>query len=153
MDRAYVAVPAEGELEVGTIYRRRDIHRRFGGNRQAGIVPCKRDKIVFLFHTFEPSQQFYRDGIDEDGIYWYSGEGVTGDMGWTSANLALRDHEENGAQLWLFERAQRRGGLWRFKQKMRYLGHRYVKRIDKGGQARRTIVFGLLPAKERHRLS
>src|SRR4051794_10669169 len=92
-------VPGTGPLCPNAIYRRADLHARFGGNRYSGIVASKREPVVLLFHTEEPAQQFYRDGFDEDGVYWYSGEGTSGDMTWTSGNRAVRDHADIGHDL------------------------------------------------------
>src|ERR1043166_4551552 len=86
-------MPEYGPLAAGAVYRRAEIHARFGGSRYSGIVPSKREPVILLFHTKEPGQQFYRDGFDENGIYWYSGEGSSGDMSWTAGNRAIRDHE------------------------------------------------------------
>jgi len=140
-------VPAEDPLAMGRVYRRRDLHRRFGGNQQAGIVPCRDEGVVLLFHTAEPSQQFYSDGLDDDGIYWYSGEGTRGDMTWTAANRAVRDHTADGCELLLFERVQRREGLWQYANKMRYVAHKTESRKDRRGGMRKAILFALLPAR------
>lgn len=99
---------------------------------------------MLLFHTEEPSQQFYSDGFDEDGVYWYSGEGTSGDMSWSWANRAIRDHEENGTDLYLFERAQRADGLWCFQHLMQYIGHRREMHPDKEGNQRNAIIFALM---------
>ena len=135
--------PDFGPLSLGCVYRRKDLHDRFGGNRMTGISPSKQEPCVLLFHTEEPSQQFYSDGFDKDGVYWYSGEGVTGNMNWTAANRAVRDHEADGRDLLLFERVQRKDGLWRFSHAMHYIGHRIEQRPDKTQTMRDAIVFGL----------
>ena len=101
-------VPPTGPLTLGGVYRRADLHGRFGGNRNAGIVPSKQEPVVLLFHTEEPAQQFYLDGFDANGIYWYSGEGTAGDMTWTPANRAVRDHVQVGNDLFFFQRVQRK---------------------------------------------
>ena len=77
-------VPQSGPLRAGAIYQKADLHSRFGGNRMAGIAVSPREPVILLFHTEEPAQQYYRDGFDENGVYWYSGEGVVGDMRWTT---------------------------------------------------------------------
>lgn len=138
-------VPTLGPLSLGSIYRRADLHTRFGGSRFSGIVPSKRESAVLLFHTEEPAQQFYRDGFDEDGVYWYSGEGTFGDMNWTPSNRAVRDHAQVGQDLLFFERAQRKDGLWRFAQIFYYFSYKEEQLIDKTGKSRSAIVFGLLP--------
>jgi 5-methylcytosine-specific restriction protein A len=101
--------------------------------------------VVLLFHTKEPAQQFYSDGFDDDGVYWYSAEGTSGDMTWTPSNRAVRDHAELGLDLFFFERAQRKDGLWRFTQNFQYFSHKLEQRPDKAGENRSAIVFGLLP--------
>jgi hypothetical protein len=138
-------VPLAGPLSVGVVYRRADLHVRFGGSRFSGIVPSKQEPVVLLFHTEEPAQQFYRDGFDDNGVYWYSAEGSSGDMTWTPANRAIRDHAELGFDLLFFERAQRKDGLWRLSQIFYYFSHKKEPRIDKSGSVRSAIIFGLLP--------
>ena len=138
-------VPRSGPLPSGAIFKRAQLHERFGGNRYSGIVPSAREPVVLLFHTEEPARQFYRDGFDEQGIYWYSGEGTEGDMTWNATNRAVRDHIERGADLLFFERVQRQGGLWRFSRAMCCIGHKIEHRPDSGGTERNAIVFGLLP--------
>lgn len=140
----FQAVPGVGPLSTGDIYRRQHLNNRFGGNRMSGISVSVREPVVLLFHTEEPSQQFYEDGFDDDGVYWYSGEGTSGDMQWTNANRAIRDHMADGRDLLLFERVQRKDGLWRFAGPMRYLEHRIESRPDKQGDLREAIVFGLI---------
>jgi 5-methylcytosine-specific restriction protein A len=99
-----------------------------------------------LFHTEEPIQQFYRDGFDLEGVYWYSGQGSIGDMEWDHYNRAVRDHAQLGRNLLFFERAQREGGLWRFANTFYYSKHKIEDRVDKAGEMRSAIIFGLLPA-------
>jgi 5-methylcytosine-specific restriction enzyme A len=144
-DLYFDEVPLVGPLAVGAVYRRAQLHSRFGGSRFSGIVPSKIEPVVLLFHTMEPAQQFYRDGFDADGVYWYSGEGSVGDMSWTASNRAIRDHEKMGFDLLFFERVQRKDGLWRFAQIFSYFTHKDEKRVDKAGKHRSAIVFGLLP--------
>jgi 5-methylcytosine-specific restriction enzyme A len=139
------AVPNAGPLSLASVYRRADLHNRFGGSRFAGIVPSKREPVVLLFHTEEPTQQFYRDGFDDQGLYWYSGEGTVGDMTWTASNRAVRDHAEVGRDLLFLERVQRKDGLWRFAQIFHYFSHKEEQRVDKTGKTRSAIVFSLLP--------
>ncbi len=140
----YIPVPEMGPLRLGAVYRRAHLHDRFQGKRYTGISKSSREPVVMLFHTEEPSQQFYEDGFDADGLYWYSGEGTVGDMSWTSANKAIRDHAADGRDLFLFERVQRKNGLWRFSHVVRYFDHRVEERPDKEGNPRKAIIFALL---------
>lgn len=136
-------VPPFGSLSVGGVYSRSDIHGRFAGNRQKGISVSTKESVILLFHTKEPSRQFYADGVDEDGVYWFSGEGRLGDMQWSSENSQLREAAETPRSLLMFERYRRAGGLWRFHGEMFCLGHKEVTQLDEKGNLRRAFVFAL----------
>ena len=136
-------VPVMGPLELGAVYSRAELHERFGGNGTAGIVQSKSESAVLLFHTEEPNHQFYGDGWSQDGFYGYSGEGRHGDMTWTFNNRALRDHAAVGRDLLLFERAQRKGGLWRFVDFMWCHGWDVVTIPDSSGTLRSAFIFKL----------
>jgi 5-methylcytosine-specific restriction protein A len=144
---AYDAEPvvACGSLALGSVYRRRDLHLRFGGNRCTGIAPCTGEPVVLLFHTEEPAHQFYRDRLDDEWVYWYSGEGAAGDMAWNAANRAVAWHAAERKDLLFFKRVRRQGGLWRFCQVMHCLGWRWEERPDRRGRGRKAIVFALAP--------
>ena len=139
------AVPSFGPLQIGGIYRRRDLNERFGGNTMSGIVPSTTEPVVLLFHTKEPTQQFYGDEFDNNGVYWYSGKGAHGDMPWNHENVAIRDHESNGNDLLFFERIQRKDGLWRFAHIMHCVVIKIERRPDRNGIERNAILFGLVP--------
>ena len=110
------------------------------------LLDQSRRSGVLLFHTEEPIQQFYRDGFDLNGMYWYSSQGSYGDMEWDHYNRAVRDHAQYGWDLLFFERAQREGGLWRFANTFYSKTHKIEDRPDKAGNMRSAIIFGLLPA-------
>lgn len=142
-------VPTEGPLLAGRVYRRKALNARFGGSRFSGIVPSSKEPIVLLFHTQEKAHQFYQDGYDpHTGVYRYSGEGSLGDMKWNSSNRAVRDHEQDSRDLYLFERAQRKDGLWRLFGIVKCVGHKTEERPDKNQVIRQAIIFSLLPVSE-----
>ncbi len=145
MEIAFQSVPDHGLLHLGAVYRRADLHDRFGGNHYCGIASSKKESVVLIFHTQEPSQQFYEDGFDSDGLYWYSGQGQKGDMTWNASNKAVREHMIQGRDLFFFERVQRKGGLWQFSHIMRYFGHKIEDRLDADKKLRKAIIFSLLP--------
>jgi len=66
-------------------------------------------------------------------------------MKWTPANSAVRDHDRLGLDLLLFQRVQRKDGLWRFVHVVWCVGYEEQDRPDKAGGLRRAIVFSLLP--------
>lgn len=138
-------VPSDGPLHVGHLYKRADLHSRFGGSENAGIVPSRKEPVILLFHTKEKVQQFYQDDYDPaEGVYRYSGQGTFGDMEWNSANLAVKNHNEDGRDLYFFERAQRKDGLWRLYGVMQCTGYKIERRNDKNGVSRDAIVFSLM---------
>ena len=93
-----------GGYKVGRTYnRRRDIHGRFGGQRQGGICTPKDHAVVVAFTGASGRQHGYADGWAADGVYRYFGEGQTGDLSWKGGNVAIRDHAANGEDLLLFE--------------------------------------------------
>lgn len=144
----FAPVPERGPLTINQVYRRKDIHARFSGNQQAGIVPSTRENVILLFHTKEKDRQFYEDRVDPDGVYWYSGEGTLGDMKWTAANRAIRDHDANGRDLLFFERFERQDGLWQFQGERHCICHKEETRPDKSGAPRLGILFGLISVGE-----
>jgi 5-methylcytosine-specific restriction enzyme A len=93
---------AFGGYEVGRTYnRRRDIHGRFGGQRQGGICTPKDSPVVIAFTGASGRQHGYADGWAAE--YRYFGEGQSGDMSWKGGNLAIRDHAASGEDLLLFQ--------------------------------------------------
>jgi len=138
-------VPELGALTRNAVYRRMDLADRFGGTRYKGIIPSSREPVVLLFHTEERTRKYYQDGIDEDGIYWYSGMGERGNMNWNFENKAIQDHFASGRDLLFFERAQRKDGLWRYAGEMMCVTHRMEQRPDFAGMLREAIMFGLVP--------
>ena len=130
------------QFEVGREYnRRRDIHAPFGGQAQSGIATPSREAAVFLF-TGDGGDAFgYEDRFRDDGVFLYTGEGQNGDMKFERGNLAIRDSDRLGKQLFLFEQTKK--GYVRFVGLARYLGHHLEERPDSTGSMRQAIVFEL----------
>ena len=131
---------------VGEEYNRsKDIHDKFGGNRQSGIASCASHPYIFLF-TGESGESYgYEDGWhDGQDIFLYTGEGQIGDMEFKAGNKAIRDHVKNGKQLLLFYALGK-------KKPVRYVGEFECSSTvwgngpDKKGDNRRTIQFNLHP--------
>ncbi len=82
----------------GREYRRDDIHRLLGGQRQNGIVTPRGRRVVLLFASPRGETDGYQDGWSEDGrFYRYTGEGQYGDMRLTRGNRAVLEHPRAGA--------------------------------------------------------
>jgi 5-methylcytosine-specific restriction enzyme A len=129
-------------LEVGRLYRRRDLHEIYGGQQQGGISTPSGRPYVLLF-TGTGENYGYHDGWDKNGVFLYSGEGQIGDMQFRGGNKAIRSHSQDGKDLLLFEQLG--------KGQVRYLGcfacstWEYREAKDKSGQPRRAIIFHLVP--------
>jgi len=91
----------EGLFVPGRTYRRRDLHKRLGGQRQGGISTPKSRNIILLFTGESGKQHGYDDDWTDDGIFLYTGEGQHGDMRFVAGNKAIRDHSITGKDLHL----------------------------------------------------
>jgi 5-methylcytosine-specific restriction protein A len=84
--------------EKSTIYRRADIHARFGGQQQGGIITPSRHPLVTII-TGEEGRAGYDDRTRDDGGFEYFGEGEVGDMVLEQGNLALASHAADGGRI------------------------------------------------------
>lgn len=144
-DSSLVSRPNYGFVK-DKVYVRKEIMDDFGGQRQGGIATPRRYPVIFIF-TGESGQEhgYGYDGWKDDKTFFYTGEGQAGDMDFVRGNKAIRDHEENGKRIFLFEQLSPRSrnkGKVRFKGEMRYVGHR-IQTTDSAGVARKVIVFQL----------
>jgi 5-methylcytosine-specific restriction protein A len=130
------------DFVVGQIYnRRKDLHEVHGGQRQGGISTPNDCPSVFLFTGESGDTYGYHDEFREDGTFWYTGEGQTGDMQMVRGNRAIRDHAESGKTLAVFEQVSR--GHVRFVGWADYLDHHIEERPDIRENLRSAIVFEL----------
>ena len=132
------------ELIPGRIYRRTDLHRHFGGQRQGGISTPSGQPVILLFTGYGGVQHGYADGWS-DGVYCYFGEGQVGPMPWVRGNLAIRDHAERGRDLLLFEMLRAPRSHVRFAGTFAVASWEYRQAPDKNDEMRQAIVFHLVP--------
>jgi 5-methylcytosine-specific restriction enzyme A len=130
------------DFKIGNIYHRSEIHDQFGGQRQYGISTPHKFNIIFLFTGQSGKEHGYNDGWRNDRIFLYSGEGQTGDMTFTRGNKEIRDHQETGKELHLFEIIG--GGQVKYLGQMVCLEYRILDE-DTRGITRKTIQFELAP--------
>jgi 5-methylcytosine-specific restriction protein A len=79
-------------FKVGKIYKRKeDIQIPLGGQRQGGISTPSKLPIVLLFTGDTGAEYGYEDRFQDDGTFWYTGEGQVGDMEMVRGNAAIRD--------------------------------------------------------------
>jgi hypothetical protein len=94
-------------FEVGRAYNRRsDIHARFGGQQQGGIITPADHPVVVIITGEEGLQHGYADRYRPDGVFEYFGEGQVGDMQLVRGNRAIAEHSASGKSLLLFRQCQ-----------------------------------------------
>ncbi|MCX7308942.1 MAG: HNH endonuclease, partial [Afipia sp.] len=94
-------------FEKNRLYNRRaDIHARFGGQQQGGIITPAEHPLVIIITGEEGLAHGYADKVRPDGVFEYFGEGQTGDMAMHKGNRAIADHSSNGKSLLLFRKAK-----------------------------------------------
>lgn len=129
-------------FEVGREYNRQaDLHGPFGGQERGGIATPSHFPAVFLFTGVGGGLFGYENVFRNDGVFLYTGEGQTGDMKFLRGNLAIKESNITGRQLFLFEQTRR--GFVRFIGKASYLGHHFTERPDANGSIRQAIIFEL----------
>ena len=128
-------------LNVGEVYRRADIHDRYGGQLQGGISTPAGYPYVFLFSGQQGEEYGYEDGQQDDKTYLYTGEGQVGDMVMLRGNRAIRDAAENGKTIHLFEYEE--PGYVRYAGELIYVNLHYEEKPDRTGHLRKAFVFEL----------
>jgi 5-methylcytosine-specific restriction protein A len=128
-------------FEIGRVYNRRaDIHAKFGGQRQGGIITPARYPLVIIITGEEGLEHGYSDRHRPDGVFEYFGEGQRGDMQLSNGNRAIADHSANGESLLLFQKT--REGV-RFEGEMVCETYHNERAPDRDGNDRNAIVFEL----------
>jgi 5-methylcytosine-specific restriction enzyme A len=128
----------------GQIYKRVEVHRAYGGQRQSGISTPTNHPFLLLFTGDQGEQYGYHDEWTADGVFLLTGEGQRGDMSFVRGNAALRDHIQDGKDLHLFKCLPKKGFI-QYMDQMVCIGHRWRTAPDRDGAQRRVIVFELLP--------
>src|SRR5262245_12131102 len=128
-------------FEIGRVYNRRlDIHARFGGQQQGGIITPAQHPLVIIITGEEGLEHGYADRYRADGVFEYFGEGQVGDMRLRAGNRAIAEHSALGKGLLLFQRTSE--GL-RFEGEMVCEDHHIERAPDRTGAERDAIVFEL----------
>lgn len=127
---------------IGEIYNRRNaIHKVYRGQQQGGISTPAKHPYIFIFTGESGKSYGYSDSFQPDGTFWYTGEGQVGDMEMVRGNAAIRDHQENGKSLLLFEYVKT--GYVRFIGEAVCTGYHIEQRPDKNGKYRNAFIFHL----------
>jgi 5-methylcytosine-specific restriction protein A len=130
-------------FEDGKVYNRRaDIHAKFGGQQQGGIITPSAHSLGIIITGEEGLAHGYADRTREDGVFEYFGEGQLGDMVLQRGNLAIASHALDGNSLLLFRKIRK--GL-RFVGEMVCEKHHTERAPDRDGNERDAVVFELRP--------
>jgi 5-methylcytosine-specific restriction protein A len=130
-------------FETGRVYNRRaDIHARFGGQQQGGIITPAQHSLVIIITGEEGLEHGYADRYRPDGVFEYFGEGQVGPMRLRAGNRAVAEHSAQGKSLLLFRKTP--AGL-RFESEMVCEGYHVETAPDRLGAKRDAIVFELRP--------
>lgn len=133
-------------LEPGKTIKRTALHRRYGGRQQGGISPSRKSPNVFLFTDPKRGERhgYIYDGLREDGLYDYTGEGQSGEQQMIQGNRAIRDHELEERELHLFKAS---GSKVLYIGQYEYADHYpgEARQTDGKGGKRGVIVFRLRP--------
>lgn len=131
-------------FEKNKVYRRSLIHDQYGGSRQRGISTPNKHKLIFIFDSGMDQEFGYKNGwSEEDGLFYYSGEGQEGNQTFSFGNKALLHHIENGEDVYLFESLGK--GNYRFVDQLVLIGYDIQFGIDKHQNQREVIVFAFEP--------
>lgn len=130
-------------FQQGKIYNRRaDIHARFGGQQQGGIITPSRFALVIAITGDAGLGHGCHDRPRADGVFEYFGEGQVGPMELIRGNRAIAAHAADGKDLLLFKKEP--GGL-RFEGSYVCEGFHFETAPDTKGNDRSAIVFELRP--------
>ena len=130
---------------LGETYQRwPDLNIPFGGGRQGGISDSAQAPVTFLFTGDSGERYGYEDRFDDEGTFFFSGEGQKGDMKFVRGNMAVRDHSARGKALHLF-RTIGKGKGQKYLGEFVYHGHDWIRSPDVDGVEPDAIIFRLVP--------
>jgi 5-methylcytosine-specific restriction enzyme A len=81
---------SDSPFVTGELYRRRDLHAQYKGQRQGGISTPSQFPYIFLITGSTGTRFGYRDEWTPEGHLLYFGEGQKGAMRFAHGNRAIR---------------------------------------------------------------
>jgi len=132
----------EGEFRRGMRYKRRELHDKYGGQRQGGISTPQDHPLIFLFHR---KNHIPTDGWTSEGLFHFTGEGRKGDMEWKAGNKSLQNHKKSNKRVYLFLAGENKTGFVTCIGEMQCAGFDLRTEANSSGEERQVIVFRLEP--------
>lgn len=142
-------VDRDQSFEVGKKYNRWELHDVFGGQRYRGIATPAEDPFVFIFTGKSGEDYGYEDDFLADDTFIYTGEGAEGDMSMTDGNKAIRNHRDEGEEIYLFEDTEY-PWIVTYVGEFEYIDHQWDTLRDKQQEKRDAIRFQLRPVGGTH---
>lgn len=124
---------------LNQIYRRRQIHDEYGGNRQGGISSSSKFPYIFIFSGKSGQEHGYKDQWENADVFSYTGEGQVNDMKFIRGNLSLRDHVGMGKRVFLFTEEIR--SFVKFEGELELIDFDFFLGPDREGNDRVAIKF------------
>lgn len=121
------------------IYKRTEIHQKYGGSGWGGIAPSGNFPYIFIFSLPSGEQHGYKDQWESKDIFSYTGEGQEGDMRFERNNLALLNHKQNGKRVFLFLGVRKAYVQFAVELELQDIG--FFKGPDRFGRDRTAIKF------------
>ena len=137
----------EFPVNIGETLLRTELHKRVGGTTQSGMTSCQKGASFLVFHNPKKGRKFGYDhweGLQADGTFWYTGQGVSGDQELTRSNRKLLDFAYSGKPIHFFISE---GSETRYQGRVDLAQGEYVWKYapDENRIMRRVIVFKFLP--------
>lgn len=142
-EKKVINIPKNNHLNIGSIYKRSDLHLLYGGNQQAGGVVSANKNAILIFHTLKTdfNDMYQNEWIGDTFIFF--GQGTKGDMQWNKLNKSILEHQKENNKLLFFRNVKGRGGLWRFEGELYCQGYEPAHVNDDKGDLREVIKFHL----------
>ena len=134
-------------FKVGEPFKRNELHKIVSGSFRQGMTSCLKKNAVLLFHDKKSGIEFGYDkweGLQADGTFAYTGQGIQGNQKLTRGNSALIKAHESAKPIYLIES---NAGICEFMGEYA-LGAPYYdikKALDIKNNLRDVFVFNLIP--------
>ena len=126
-----ISLSVAPHLVVNRVYDRwSEINDPYEGSRQSGISASRVTPAIFLFSGQSGEQYGNQDHVDEQGVFWYSGEGQIGDMRLDKGNKFIATHASEGRIRNVCQTLGKMNGQ-RFVGEFAYASHVYRRRLNK----------------------
>jgi hypothetical protein len=92
--------------KVGETFKRSELHKIVSGSFRQGMTSCLKENAFLLFHDKKSGVEFGYDkweGLQVDGSFAYTGQGIKGNQKLTRGNSALIKAHESGKPIHLIE--------------------------------------------------